>query len=516
MIIADTTTSPPGPRDPTPLLVGVAAILFGSFVAWTYHRAGLTLSHYDAKAHLVVARRVIDSLTPGWRQIGAVWLPLPHLLNLVPVQVDAFYRTGASAVALSVLSFGLLAYGCARLVLATTGSRAAALAGASVALLNPDLLYLQATPMTEPLLLGLTVVAVALMRDWVEEGTPRLRAVTGFAFAAACLTRYEAWPVTVLAMAMAVVALARRGLPPHEAVRRVAPVAAYPLVAILAFFLQSRLTVGHWFVTGGFYVVDNPDMGRPFKTIGSIWWASHQLNGYGVLLCAVAGALATLVSGLASRAKAASLVALALVAAAALPWYAFFVGHPFRIRYMVPLVPALAVWAGLGVGLAGRFRWAVAAGLAALVIVETHPFDFSAPMVVEAQLDRVHSYQRRVVTDYLSTHRAPGEKLLASLASLSHYVQELSEIGVPIRDVLHEGNGDLWAAALERPEAHVAFVLIEEWASGGDRLATRARANPLFLGGFTRVAEGGGVALYERTGRVAGASSRLSAPPLGR
>ena len=25
--------------------------------------------------------RVIDSLTPGWRQIGAVWLPLPHLIN---------------------------------------------------------------------------------------------------------------------------------------------------------------------------------------------------------------------------------------------------------------------------------------------------------------------------------------------------------------------------------------------------------------------------------------------------
>src|SRR5437870_8282138 len=25
-------------------------------------------------------------------QIGAVWLPLPHLLNAIPVQVDFFYR----------------------------------------------------------------------------------------------------------------------------------------------------------------------------------------------------------------------------------------------------------------------------------------------------------------------------------------------------------------------------------------------------------------------------------------
>ena len=51
-------------------------------------RAGLSLSHYDAKAHLVVARRIFDSLTPSWEQIGAVWLPLPHVLNALPVQID--------------------------------------------------------------------------------------------------------------------------------------------------------------------------------------------------------------------------------------------------------------------------------------------------------------------------------------------------------------------------------------------------------------------------------------------
>ncbi len=88
-------------------LLGFLALLLGSGAAWFYHRAGLTLTHYDAKAHLVVARRIIDSITPGWQQIGAIWLPLPHVLNLLPVQVDAFYRTGASAVAISVVAFAL-------------------------------------------------------------------------------------------------------------------------------------------------------------------------------------------------------------------------------------------------------------------------------------------------------------------------------------------------------------------------------------------------------------------------
>ena len=74
-------------------------------VASHYSRLGLTLTHYDARGHLVVARRIADSITPGWQQIGAVWLPLTHLLNAIPVQVDLFYRSGASAVAGSWAAF---------------------------------------------------------------------------------------------------------------------------------------------------------------------------------------------------------------------------------------------------------------------------------------------------------------------------------------------------------------------------------------------------------------------------
>jgi hypothetical protein len=42
------------------------SVAFGAVAAWHYASLHLTLSHYDARAHLVVARRVIDSLTPGW------------------------------------------------------------------------------------------------------------------------------------------------------------------------------------------------------------------------------------------------------------------------------------------------------------------------------------------------------------------------------------------------------------------------------------------------------------------
>ena len=90
----------PSRRQTLPVAIAAAAAVLGSIAALHYYRLGLTLSHYDARGHLVVARRIFDSITPGWQQIGAVWLPLPHLLNALPVQIDVFYHTGLSGVAI--------------------------------------------------------------------------------------------------------------------------------------------------------------------------------------------------------------------------------------------------------------------------------------------------------------------------------------------------------------------------------------------------------------------------------
>src|SRR5712691_9896323 len=148
------------------LSIATAALVGGALAAWHYHRLGLTLTHYDARGHLVVARRIIDSITPGWQQIGAVWLPLPHLLNAIPVQVDVLYRTGASAVAISIAAFALATGAIASIVLMLTESPAAAFAFAAVFALNPNVLYLQSTPMTEPLLIALTTLGVAMLMGW--------------------------------------------------------------------------------------------------------------------------------------------------------------------------------------------------------------------------------------------------------------------------------------------------------------------------------------------------------------
>src|SRR6266852_4889650 len=153
-----------------PLATAIGATIGGAIAALHYHRLGLTLSHYDARGHVVVARRIVDSITPGWQQVGAVWLPLPHLLNALPVQIDLFYRTGASGVAISIAAYAIATGAISWIVLSLTESAAAAAAGAAVFALNPNVLYLQSTPMTEPLLLATTTTAVAMLISWSKKG----------------------------------------------------------------------------------------------------------------------------------------------------------------------------------------------------------------------------------------------------------------------------------------------------------------------------------------------------------
>jgi hypothetical protein len=469
----------------------------GGFAALHYSAAGLALAHYDARAHLVVARRIIDSLTPGWQQVGAVWLPLPHLLNMVPVQIDAWYRNGASAIVISIASVALACWALAWIILRVTGSRSGAVAAAALLLLNPNVLYLQSTPMTEPLLFGTSLLAIALAIAWID-APERWPTGAGIAFAAACLTRYEAWPITAVAIALTAAAMLRRGATVATTVSALVQLAIFPTAAVLLFLVNSRWTVGAWFISSGFFVAENTAaLGHPAVAVDQVREGLHALSGPALIWSAYGGTALTLLAFVRSGRRATLIVLLSLAAAAALPWAAYLNGHPFRIRYDVPLVAACAAMAGAGIGLLWRrVRPLAAAAIVAAALVQAPPLDRTAPLIVESQRDVANTAGRAAVTAYLTAHY-DGRAIMMSMGSLGHYMQDLSAHNFRIRNFVHEGNGDIWSFALSDPHAVVGWIAIEEKAEGGDTLYAEARRHPAFLNGFVRVAEGGGVALYQ-------------------
>jgi hypothetical protein len=488
----------PGPG-PT-LLARLSAVLGLVAVGW-YALSGLTLAHYDAKAHLVVSRRILDSLTPGWEQIGAVWLPLPHVINMVPIQIDHLYRTGGFAIAVSLVANAMATASIAATVLALTASRAGAVLAATLFAANPNILYLQSTPMTEPLLFGLSTLQVFLFTTWVLAGHLTVPRAAGWVTVLACLTRYEAWPITAACYATSAVAWWRRGRALGDLARVYARLSIYPVVTVLAFMVFSRITVGEWFVSGGFFVPDETLRGQPTAVIEKINEGIGLLGGgWLVLLAQVALVLVALV-GVASAGRVPMLVPLSLFAAVVLPISAYLAGHPFRVRYGIPLIVASALTIGLVVGLLRRWAPVLTVVILALVLSERPPFDARAALVTEAISDR-NPVGRSYVTGCLTRRRVRGA-ILMSMGALGHYMYELSAAGFEIRDFLHEGNGPLWDSAFTRgPAPLVEWVIVEEVAEGGDAVIQRHRQLPAMLQDYERICSGGGIALYKRINRL--------------
>jgi hypothetical protein len=150
-------------RQETWLITCVALALSLMALAYCVPR-GMLLLYGDAVAHLHIARRVFDSLNPGFRQLGSVWLPLPHLLLLPFVQNMGWWQTGLAGAWPSMACFVLGCVGIYKLARIWLRPSAAIIA-AMIYGLNPGLLYMQTTAMTEPLFLAEMIWSALLIAE---------------------------------------------------------------------------------------------------------------------------------------------------------------------------------------------------------------------------------------------------------------------------------------------------------------------------------------------------------------
>lgn len=168
-----------------------------------YYRSADVTLYGDAVAHINIARRVFDSKTPGLLQLGTVWLPLPHLLMIPFLVSKSMWEHGGGGsipslaayvlgvVGLFRLMRGALSHGIERDVTAHVAAWMAAFIYAA----NPNLIYMQTTAMGESLYLAFFIWAVVYFSEFWR-GEPRALNKCGLCLAAACLTRYDGWFLT--------------------------------------------------------------------------------------------------------------------------------------------------------------------------------------------------------------------------------------------------------------------------------------------------------------------------------
>jgi len=216
------------------LPVILAAALLAFMALMVSFSRGYVLLYGDAVAHLGIARRILDTRNPGLVQLGGVWLPLPHLLMLPFVQNMAWWQSGLAGAWPSIACYVAGVAGFYRLCRRMLLPRWAVVATAFYAL-NPNLLYLATTAMTEPVFLAL-LIWITL---WTVECVDEIKAAhtskvvrrligLGLLIVAAVFTRYDGWIVGAAAWCIVTWQLARA----RDVWRRVAT--AFALFTLLA------------------------------------------------------------------------------------------------------------------------------------------------------------------------------------------------------------------------------------------------------------------------------------------
>jgi hypothetical protein len=495
-------TRPRVPRlpDDVPLtflssVVSISALLF-------YYHHGAILLYGDAVAHINIARRVFDSRTPGLFQLGTVWLPLPHLLDIPFIANDWLWRTGLGASVPSMLAYIMGTLGVFRLVRGLA-SRPAAWIAALILALNPNLIYMQATAMTEALYLALFVWTVVFFSEFArlaeadpEQARKSLRNCA-LALAAAMLVRYDAWFLAAV-VGMGVVVVAAQRLTP--AIRR----------GSIDFLLLIAATAGlwlaynhaHWgnaleFANGPYsaHAIQQqtrtptmptyPGEDSP-RTATLYFFKLTRLNlGQGfaeyflltiaivALLCAVYFSRRFLPWALLWTPVLFYVVS---VAWASVPIY-FTDWWPYsyyNVRYGLQLLPAVAVFAALGYELLSQLAppRIVAITLGVVVTASYSSVWRQAPICLrEAQANgsaRLRFDQQLAA----ELKRLPSSSTLMMECGAHSGAVQIA--GIPFRRVLRESNPPYWEIALTQPGRSADYVIAIE----GDEVFRAVRLFP--------------------------------------
>ena len=448
-------------------MLGALAVLSAAAVA-VFYSNGWLLYYGDAEAHLNIARRMVDSRTPGYDQVGTVWLPLPHWLMLPFVRVDGLWlngMAGAIPAAIAFLLAGTFLYAAAYRIFDCTY---AAVAAAGLFALNPNVLYLQSIPMTESIffacLLGLLYFTVRF-RDTQGWGAV---VGAGIAACAATLTRYDGWFLLPFAAVYFPIAAKRN---------RVGVAMLFTLLAALGplFWLFHNW----WLTMDPLAFYRGPYSARAIQGNtaypGKNDWreaflyyrtAAQLCAGPCLPLIALAGAVAALY-----RRAFWPLLLLALPGVFYIWSMRFSGGTPIFIPVLPPFsyynsrygMAVLPLFALAGAGLISVVPRPLRATLALLAIIAAvipwilHP---SPATWVTWEESRVNSVARREWTrqtaEYLGPRYVRGSGILTGFGDLTGVYRTLA---IPLRETFTPDNGLPFDAAVIRPE----LFLHEPW-----------------------------------------------------
>jgi hypothetical protein len=502
-------------------------VLAGAFAAsliailWSWKNAAFLL-YGDAEAHTHIARRLFDSHRPGLTQLGSVWLPLPHLLLVPFVAVDSWWSSGFAAVIPSAAFYLLACLGLYRLARKWLSPASAGI-GVAFFAVNPNLLYMQTTAMTEPLFLCELIWSVLLLVEWYASldantsSTTRLQWAVIAVLLAAVYTRYDGWILASLAWLAMAICLARRGriLRPGFILASIAL-----LLGPVIWMAYNAVVFGDWldFMRGPYSaqaielrtsssaVAPHPGWHNPwvsalyFEKAAEMDAVSLGWGHFLFLLTALATAAAWLLPPTSlpatHPARPRASFAWTLLLWLPLPFYAYSVSYgsvpiflpvwtPFswyNTRYGMELLPAFALFLGFATQAVLAFlrnRWPRQVWIAVAILFLALTANL-AEMLHERPLTYIEGKKNAAARNYYNAVIPAALRQLSALhpgeilMDTSTYPSIIPHAGLTYRQTINESDKEFYWAALGAPAAHASIVV----AFAGDDIDKAVKAHP--------------------------------------
>ncbi len=512
-----------------------------------YYRTGLTTAHYDAKAHLVVARSIVDSASPGYLQFGTHWLPLPHLLYLPFVIFDSQYRSGLLPSLLSVFCFALSTGLACRIACRAAGSSRAGIFAGIFLLANGNLQYLQSCPLTEPIYMALLLLAMDSLLSWRGAGCRTAPVLPAVWAALGALCRYEGWYLLAGVAVLLAFDFFSRQIPLRRAIVGGLTYAGVFLVPTVLHFGYLYFRTGDNFlirvaqgnpapfetykrpllslvyhagelaqiagvvpliigVFGTVYCLSNRQRIRERLPLFLLWlpslinlsalyWGMVYRIRYSILLMPALAVFAGI--AVAEERVGRRLVILASFVAAGLPWLSWEFPHEWRYHLLYPgpgtlLFPVLATTLFCLAAALSRFRWPL---LAVCVLGTQIPAlqGEHRPILEETREHDFVEPDRAQVLDFLRRHY-DGRSILIDSQKLSPLIYDSR---LPVRDfICNEGDPSLWRSIVAAPQRRVGWICIQK----GDELWGRLQVDRHLVDGYSLVVKNDWLSLYRYAG----------------
>jgi hypothetical protein len=512
----------PHARDRTTWIVAASAAAVSIACLIYFYNRGDLLAYFDTVAHMTISRQVLDNSTGhiSFGQLGAVWLPLPHLLELPLVWNDDLFYSGLAGSFPSMAAYVVMCVYTYLLIRDLTGSLSGALVGLIVLAGNANVLYLQSVPMTEVLLFACIAAMIYYLQRWIRTGRWGFLLSAGVAANLGCATRYEAWIVLIAAVGVVAIVLVAKRTPFREAQDLLLGFVLFSFVSIGLWLLWNQLIFGNALTFQvGDYAKPSNWVNKSDVAVGNLsisaktyWYAITDNTGLAIVFLGSLGLLVAL-----ARRATRLLVLPTLSVLVLVPFFivSLYKGQRplhvlqtnvdlYNVRFGLLILLPLAVGVGCLVGALPSWRILrpVAAGVVVAAVLVTTALQFDQHRIVLANepgawLHGPKAKQFNAASDFLSKHyHQVGGNVLAAF-----FGNEDVLFGARIQpgNNINEGSFNTWDRALRNPlRYHVRWIVMRT-NDAKDPVFAHVFGSPVLTQHYQRVYQHLGYSIYERS-----------------